>query len=122
MVALTRMVINNIEHDGDSCFVESLDHVSEFKILPIVITSGGILRMRCEEVQRHIAPIVALLRIALKYRHQFDDCYPEFLQIRDLFHQAGVGAGTRRMYARIWIFREALYMKFIDDCVRFGVR
>ena len=59
MVALARMVINDIEHDGDACFVESLDHTFEFKMLPIVITSGGILRMRREEVQRHIAPIIA---------------------------------------------------------------
>src|SRR5208283_568112 len=73
MVALTCVVVNNVEHHGNSRSVESLDHFSKFKMLPIVITSRGILRMRCEEVQRHIAPIVALLGIALKYRHQFDN-------------------------------------------------
>src|SRR5215469_627452 len=122
VVALTRVVINNIEHHGNSCLVESLDHLSEFKMLPIVITSGGILRMRREEVQRHIAPIVGLLRVALKYGHQFDDGYAEFLQIRDLFHQSGVGAGTRRTYAGISVAREALYMKFVDNCFGFGPR
>jgi hypothetical protein len=33
--------------------------------------------------------------VALKHRHQFDDGYPEFLQIGNLFHQTSILAGTR---------------------------
>ena len=85
MVALACVVVNNVDHDGDSGFVQSLDHILELKMLPIIVHSRRILRMRCEEVQRHVSPIVTLLRIALKYRHEFDDRDPEVLQIRNLF-------------------------------------
>ena len=122
MVALTRVVINNVEHYGDSCFVKSLDHFFEFEMLPIVIARTPILGMRREKVQRHVTPIIPFVRVALKYRHQFDNRYPELLQIRNLVHQSGVGAGTRRMYARIRVFREAPYMELVDDCFGFGAR
>src|SRR5208283_3532195 len=78
-----------------------------------------ILRMRCEEVQRHVSPIVALLRIALKYGHEFDDRDPEVLQIWDLFDQSGIGTGSRGMHPGIGIVGEPLDVKFVDDRVRF---
>jgi hypothetical protein len=62
------------------------------------------------------------LWIVLKNRHQLDDRDPEFLQIWDLFHQAGIGAGPRRIYAGVGVLGEALDVKFVDDRVRLGTR
>ena len=94
VISLTRMVVHNVQHHEDSGFVKSFDHILELNML-VVIDSRCILRMRCEEVQRHVSPIVTLLRIALKYGHQFDDCDPKILQIRNLFDQSGVCPSSR---------------------------
>src|SRR5208282_3201979 len=67
-------------------------------------------------------PIVTLLRVALKDGHQFDDGDPKVLQIWDLFNQACVGAGSRRMHAGIGVLGEPLNVKFVDDRVRFRPR
>ena len=119
MIALTGMVVHNVEHHGDPGLVKSLDHILELKMLPIIINTRCILRMRCEEVQRHVSPIVTLVRIALKYGHEFDDGDPKLFQIRDLFDQSGIGAGSRGMHAGIGIPGEPLDVKFVDDRVRF---
>ena len=37
-------------------------------------------------------------------------------------HHPGEGAGSRRMHTGIWVLRESLYMKFVDDCIRFRTR
>src|SRR5208282_5159475 len=86
---------------------------------PIIINTRCILRMRCEEVQRHVSPIVTLVRIALKYGHEFDDGDPKIFQIRDLFNQSGIGPSSRGMHAGIGILGEPIDMKFVDDRVRF---
>ena len=95
VVALAGVVVNNIKHDPDARLMKRLHHVLEFEVLLVVVAVTGILRVRREEVQRHVAPVVALLRIALKNRHQLDNRDPEFLQIRDLFHQSGIRPGAR---------------------------
>ncbi len=74
--------------------------------------------MRCEEVQRHISPIIAFVRVTLKDGHQFDDGDPKLFQIRYLFDQSGIGAGSRRMNAGIGIPGEPLDVTFVDDRVR----
>src|SRR5690348_6791818 len=74
--------------------------------------------MRCKEVQRHVSPIVALLRIALKYGHEFDDGNAEVLQVGDFFDQSGIGSSSRGMHTGTGISREALDVKFVNDRVR----
>src|SRR5204863_8608941 len=49
---------------------------------------------------------------------QLNNCNPEFLEIRNLFHQTGVRAGTRCMYAGVGIPGESLHMKLVDDRIR----
>ena len=41
-----------------------------------------------EEVERHVTPVVALLRIELVDRHQLDDLDAEFLEVGNLFGQS----------------------------------
>jgi hypothetical protein len=50
-------------------------------MLLIIVTANRVLRMGCEEIQGHVSPEVAFVRVALKQRHQFDDGYSEFLVI-----------------------------------------
>ena len=121
MISFTRMVVHNVEHHSDSGFVKSLDHILEFEML-LIIATGAILRVRREEVQRHVAPIVSFVRVALKDGHQLDNGDPKVLQIWDLFNQACVGAGSRWMNAGIGMARKSLDVKFVDDRVRFGPR
>src|SRR6267378_4373183 len=122
VIALASVVVDDIEHDADTSLVKSLDHVSKFEVLLIIVAVTRVLRMRREEVQRHVAPVVALLWIALKDRHQFDNGYPEFPEIRDLLHQTGIRAGTRRFYAGVGVLSEALHVKLVDDCIRLVMR
>ena len=121
MISLTRMVVHNVEHYGDSGFVKGLDHILEFDMV-LIIAMGAILRVRREEVQRHVAPIVFFVRVALKDGHQFDNGDPKVLEIWDLFDQAGVGSGSGWMHAGIGMARKSLDVKFINDRVRFGPR
>ena len=99
VVALASVVVDDVEHYPDTGTMKRLYHVSKFKVLSIVFASAGILTLGREKVQRHVAPVVTLLRITLKDRHQLNNCNPEFLEIRNLFHQTGVRASTSCVYA-----------------------
>ena len=115
------MVVHNVEHYSDSGFVKGLDHILEFDMV-LIIAMGAILRVRREEVQRHVAPIVSFVRVALKDGHQLDNGDPKVLEIWDLFDQAGVGSGSGWMHAGIGMARKSLDVKFINDRIRFGPR
>ena len=97
-------------------------HLLEFKPQLFGMLSARILGMRREEIQRHIAPVVAFLRVALKNRHQLDNRHSEFLEIRDLFYETGVGAGARWVDAGVGILGEAFHVKFVDDSIGLMIR
>src|SRR6266851_6909608 len=68
VITLASMVVHHVENYPDTSLMKCLYHISKFKVLLIVVASTRVLRMRREEVQRHAAPVVLLLWIALKYR------------------------------------------------------
>src|SRR5262249_47820334 len=70
------------------------------------------------EIQCHVSPIVAFLRIELMNRHQFHDRYPQLLQIGDLLDQTGISSTDRVSDIAGAAGRESLYVKFVDDSVR----
>ncbi len=117
MVAFASVVVHNVKYHPDTGLMKSLHHVSKFQVLLVVVSSARVLRMRREEVQRHVAPVVALLGVALINRHELDNRYSEFFQIGDLFHQAGICAGTRRIQAGVRILRETPHVKLVDNCI-----
>src|SRR3954466_12333178 len=80
-----------------------------------MITVAGILSVRRKEVQRHVAPIVAFLRIALEYRHQLDHSHAEIFQIRDLVDQTGIRPLPRRIYTRVGVLGETPEVEFVND-------
>src|SRR6266513_3321340 len=80
-----------------------------------MIMVAGILSVRRKEVQRHIAPIVDFLRIALEYRHQLDHRHAEIFQIRDLVDQTGIRPLPRRIYPRVGVLGETSEMEFVND-------
>ena len=91
---------------------------SELEMLLVIVAGTGVLGMRGEEIQRHVAPIVALLRVPLKNRHQLDNRDSEIFQIWDLFHQARISSRPRWIYAGVGILREAFDVQFVNDCIR----
>src|SRR5258708_40122955 len=93
VITLAGVVVHHVENYSDTSLMKGLYHVSKFEVLLIIIASTRVLRMWREEIQRHVAPIVPLLWIALKNRHQLDNRYPECLAIRDLLHQTGIRSG-----------------------------
>src|SRR5580704_15762351 len=99
MVAFAGVVVHHVEDDSDASLMKSLHHVFEFEMLLTTRRSARVLCMRSEEIQRHVAPVVALLWITLKDRHELDNCYPEFFQIGNLLNQTGIRAGTRSIDA-----------------------
>src|ERR1700733_5985470 len=101
--------------------MESLHHISKLEMLVISAATRELV-MRGEEVQRHITPVVAFLRIALKNRHQLNNGYPQILQIWDLLHQTRISARSRWIHTGVTVFREAPHVKFVDDRIRFVMR
>ena len=73
------------------------------------------LLVRCEEIERHVAPEVPLLRIELMNRHQLDRGDAEFLQVRNLVDDRGKAAAAIGGDAGVGALREAADVHFIDD-------
>ena len=122
MITLASVVVHDVKNYPDTRLMKRFHHISKFKVLLIIVASTRVLCMRRKEVQRHVAPVVSFLWIALKYRHQLDNGYPEFLEVRDLLHQTGIRASSRCIHAGVGISSEALHVKFVDDCIRLVMR
>jgi len=70
------VVVDNVEDDFDARFMKGADHRA--KLVAGIPAKGGVLAMRREEVQRHVAPVVAFLRVELLDGLELDhrDDYP----------------------------------------------
>ncbi len=79
VVSLAGVVVHDVQHQGDTGLMKSLHHILEFNTLLVRTMCARVLSMRREEIQRHIAPVVAFLRVTLKNRHQFYNRHSEFL-------------------------------------------
>src|SRR5580700_7218142 len=79
VIALASVVVYDVQHHADISLMKSLHHILEFEMLLISTVCVRVLSMRREEIQRHVAPVVAFLWITLKNRHQFYNRHPEFL-------------------------------------------
>ena len=73
-VLLRRVVVDDIEQHLDARVVEGLDHPGE---LADRIVAGHVAVVERVPRERHVAPIVGLVRIELVDRHQLDGCDAE---------------------------------------------
>ena len=72
-------------------------------------------------MQRHVAPVIALLRIELMDRQKLDDRDTELLEVRDLLGQAGERAALRGGDPGVCPSGESLDVQFVNDGVLTGV-
>ena len=128
LVPFRRMIKYYVEDHFDVGGVEGPDHVLELqRLLPhTACTTVGTLGRT--EGHGIIAPVVSewlagvrietrqLVFVELKEGHQFHGRYPQFAEVRDLFHQAPVCAGVR--HPGTGVDREAAHVRFINHSVR----
>ena len=74
------VVVNDVQPHLDARFMKRSDHLPKLSDR----IAHGIALMGCEKAERHVTPVVALLRIKLMHRHQLDHGDSQFLQIRNL--------------------------------------
>ena len=75
-----------------------------------------------EEVQRHVAPVVPLLRVELLHREQLDDRDAQVLQVGDLVDDAGEGPAAAGGDPARRAPREPADVHLVDDRVRLVAR
>ena len=117
MVAFGGVVVDHVEPHLDARRVERLHHRPEF----FERVAVRVRLMGREEVQRHVAPVVALLRIELVDREQLHNRDAEFLEVGNLLRQAGKRAAPVGCDARVRARGESLDVQFVDDGVTAGV-
>ena len=84
MVTFCRVVEHHVKYHLDTSTVQRFHHIAEFVHRAEWVLARAVRMVRREECDRRIAPVVdqarrRILRIELKYRHQFDpqDSPPE---------------------------------------------
>jgi hypothetical protein len=74
--------------------------------------------MRREKIQRHIAPVIAFVRLVLKNWHQLDHGDSKILKVGNfLDHPRGCSALVGG-HTGIAVFRKAAHVHLVNDCVR----
>jgi len=96
---------HHVEDDFDPVAVQFLDQVLELVHLHAQRPGGGVTGLGGKKPHRAVAPIVvhrlagdrigaAILEfVELEDGHQFDTVHSQFLEIGNLGHEAGIGAG-----------------------------
>src|SRR4029078_8320074 len=76
VISFAGVVVDDIQDDSDARLMKRFHHAFEFE-WEAVGAATRVLSMSRKEVQRHGAPIVALLWIALKNWHELDHRDPQ---------------------------------------------
>ena len=111
------VVVDDVEPHLDPGGVKRLHHRPEF----VERVAVRVRLMGREEMERHVAPVVALLRIELVNRQQLDNRDAELLEIRNLLRQPGKRTAPGGRDARVGARGKSLDVQFVDDRVRPGV-
>ena len=127
VVALARVVEDDVEDHLDPGLVERLHHVAELGDLRALLRAHAVARLRREVAVRVVAPVVAKLgavdrvdpaHLALvesEHRQQLDRGDAEVLQVGDLLDDPRERAGM--LDARALRAREAADVHLVDDRV-----
>ena len=122
VVALGGVVVDHVEDDLDAGGVHRLDHALELLDL-VALAAGGVRRVRREERQRVVAPVVAQALVEqravldeLVHRHQLDRGDADLLQVLDdgRVRQAGVRPAVLLRDLRVEL-GEPLDVRLVDD-------
>ena len=100
--------------------MERLDHVAKLVERPERVLARAVGRVRREEGDRRVAPVVrlagrAILGVELKDGQQLDGGDAEFLQIGNLLDQAGIGAALRLGHAGAGMAGETAHVHLVND-------
>ena len=127
-VALGGVVEHHVQIDLDAPAVASLNQPFELVALPVELGGGGVAGVGSEKADGAVAPVVVkgvsvhlpvvLHLIKLENGHQLDGVDPQLLQVVQLLHQAGKGAGVG--YAGGGVLGKAPDMELVDDQVLHG--
>ena len=125
LVALGRVVEDDVQDDLDAGPVKRLHHLLELERLLAIAARAAVGRLRGHERHRVIAPVVRqplaghrirpdlIALVELRDRHQLDGRHAEVLEIRDLLGQPPVGARSR--HARARVDRAPPHVHLVDD-------
>ena len=122
VVALRGVVVDDVEDHLDARAVQRLDHALELAHLLAVLAGGGVARVRGEEADRRVAPVVGEPALEQERlvddvvdRQQLDGGDAEVAQVveRRLGGEAGVGAA--QLLAHLGVqHREAADVRLVD--------
>ena len=127
-ISLGRMVKDHVQEAFDAVVVEGPDQRFQLIALPVVFRFPSVAGVGSKEADRVIAPVIhhlfsvhhaaVLHLVKLKDRHQLHSGDPQLLQIWDLFHDPGKGAGAGNAGANMLC--EPAHMHLIDHQILHG--
>ena len=112
-VTLTGVVVDHVEPHLDPGRVHRGDHVAELGHRVV----DGVGVVRGEEVHGHVPPVVALLRVELLNRQQFQNGDPELGEVGDLLDQCAEGAPAGGRHPAVLTSGEPLDVGLVDHRV-----
>ena len=122
------MVEDYVQNNFDPLLLQALDHFLELRALFVVLDRSGIGRIRREEsdgiispvLQKHLSIVASGVDTFIKFedRHQLDRCHSEFLQIRDLLDDPR--EGSRILHAGCLVPGKSADMHLVDDRILHG--
>ncbi|CDK01815.1 hypothetical protein MIC448_90005 [Microbacterium sp. C448] len=123
VVALSRVVVDDVEDDLDARRVERTDHPLEFLHLVTVRTARGVGVVWCKEGDRVVAPVVReplVLQGAvvdeLVHRHEFDRRDPELVQMLDHRRMGNGTVGAPDLVRNAGVqLGQPLHVRLVDD-------
>ena len=120
LVALGGVVEHHVEDHLDAGPVQGLDHVAELVHRAERVPARAVRRVRGEERDRLVAPVVDLpggqsWASNCEDRQQLDRGDAELLEVRDLLDQPGVGAARLLADAGVGVAREPADVHLVDD-------
>ena len=128
LVALGGVVEHNVQIDLHPQLVTGENQVFQLGALPVELQAGGVAGVGREKADGAVAPVVVELLpprlpvilhlVKLKNGHQLDGVDPQLLEVGQLLHESGEGAGV--LHAGRAVLGEAPDVEFVDHQVLHG--
>ena len=121
LVALTSVVVNNVQDYFNAGSMQFLHHGSKLVQTDEWIVAGAVTDMGSKERHGPIAPVVlesgcGVLNIELEHWQEFDGCDPEILEIRDLFDESEIRSFLGLGNAGVRVAGKPGHVHFVNHC------